>query len=640
MPTLESNITSSLTPFHMRSIIFFQLILLIQISNAQECTDGQSFYYEDLVPGEYDLSWVDGFGPEVAAWYGEHIVLLIEDEFTTDRNAVVMEQIVGVFDNLIEEFDLLTGHRPPHNSAWENRIRIDINYPKEGYGFGGAQHFDLGIHADIQAFNTTYNNWSNGVMTLDHVFFYELGRNYWFPLDRDPLQHDLNNPPHFQWVGGFNNFYPMIFTDRLSITDMTLGSFTLEEFIDFHMAHYEFYINSPEYNFENTWTTDLLPWDRNESLNILITAMLYDLYFEFGYEYIQDLIGVLQELPTPTDRKDYDQMITNWYVAVSIAAGKQMEEFFELLKWSIPENAIDRVDDYLSIASKYEKQELTISYEPFEYSKTLLLNQSTGFMSSWSGDLQLQEKSLTYPGIQTSGGSLVLNEENEDEYRYERLLQKGSCAESSIWLSFLIKANKVSTGACMVELGSSKLAPIGKTWGDEFAIAQISSGIKMLEDNVYWIVARTDIREGADDTYMWINPELDKKPSINEADSHLKSDLGGIGHVNILYQSHGEASYVIDEIRIGGSWEEVSLPTESFVIVDMTTSTSDLVNLETLQPLVYPNPVCAGCPINYDSHIRVFDVRGNALNVDFEAPVKPGMYVVNNSVVSELLFVY
>jgi len=610
----------------MRLFTILYFIAISQLLQSQTCTEGQTFYYEDLLPGEYDLSWVADFGPDVAAWYGEHVVLLIEDEGVTDRDHMIMEQIVAVFDRLIEEFDLLTAHRPPHTTPWENRIRIDINYPKEGYGAGGANHFDLGIHASIEAFNITYNDWVAGEKTLDHVFFYELGRNYWFPLDRDPLQHDLNNPPHYQWVGGFNNFYPMVFVERLGLEDMTIGTSHLNDFIEFHLDQYEFYINSLEYDFNNTWTTDLFPWDQSQSLNILITAMLYDLYQEFGYEYIKELIAVLQKIPTPTDRKDHNQMISNWYFAVSVVAEKHMVDFFDKLKWSIPDEAIERVDTYLNQDDLFEGGEYSIIYEPFVLPELSTVSKGNGYLSPWSGNMEFMESSLTYPGIDSKGGSLILKQDDENEFRYERLLRKGSCGVSTYWLSYLIKAQKGGIGACMIELGGSKKAPIGKTWGDEFAIAQISTRIKMQEDEVYLIVARMDVREGTDDTYMWINIELDSEPDTEKANAHLKTNIGGIGRLNILYQSHGDASYVIDEIRVGENWEEISEPIENFIIDDMTTPTNDVVGNEQQEFLIYPNPVCGGCSLNHDTEFVIYDQQGRLVSKGTKAPLLSGVY--------------
>lgn len=613
---------------HFRLIAVYVIsILFLDSVSAQWSCNPDTFFYEDIA--EYEGGLIQGFGPEVAAWYGRDVVVLIEKETISDRDPLIMEEILKSLDALAQQFDRITGRRPPNLQPLKGRMRIEINHPRDGYGAGGSHHQQIGIHADTLFLNTQYRNLEKGLNTMDHVFFWEMGRS-WYYLDVErPIDYQIkgNSLIYGYWVGGFNSLWPIILMDDLPSKDMTLYSLNLADFeTDIH-TQYQIYVSDTSYNWENSWNSQYLPWNPSKSLNELMSGTLVELYYRYGDEFISGLWREIPKLSIPESKDDHQAVRDNFYIAASLAAKEDLISFFNELRWQISSSAMAQVNEQLALFA--DNQELTISYEPFEYDGENSSN-FTGWFGLWNNynrttqvfesQFSLLESSLEYQNKEVIGGSLHLQGEDENEYRITRYLDKRyGCEGSSTWISFLVSTPQVANGACMVELGDSRRFPIGKGWGEKFTINDESTGVNITANQTYFVVGRLDSYFGNDTMLLWINPDLSAIPNDNEAVLHFGGyDAGELTSATILYQGHGSAEYTLDELKIGYTWEDVSGD------LSLITDSDDIGQAKRFQ--INPNPICAGCMLNVQESAKIYDPAGRLITSGSRAPDKPGVY--------------
>ncbi len=209
-------------------------------------------------------------------------------------------------------------------------------------------------------------------------------------------------------------------------------------------------------------------------------------------------------------------------------------------------------------------------YEPFDYAANAGLNGlngGNGFSNGWNitgnnGTIEVTGASLTYPNLMTGGNSLSIEMDGTtNSFWAERSLAGSFCPEGSeVWLSFLIKANKVADGHCFLIFGDGS---IGKKWGNGIYFKGTNVQLGLVDGETNLVVLKIESFNGADNVHIWTNPAIDgTPPDMNDPNLYFtdREDLGTNPKVALNVQRWGEGRYELDEFRVGDSFDDV-LPT-------------------------------------------------------------------------------
>jgi hypothetical protein len=206
------------------------------------------------------------------------------------------------------------------------------------------------------------------------------------------------------------------------------------------------------------------------------------------------------------------------------------------------------------------------SYEPFNYSAGSGIDGKsggTGWKNAWKipngkSLVKLDSEGLSYVKLAVSGGSLRMHpvEDKKGVQLLRDITGKMGMDETTMWMSFLVRANKVGDGHLFLLPNRFGAAEVGKVWGRSFGIFNMGCGKNMENGKTYFVVARYDFGEG-DTLAMWINPPLDSEPDVEKADKMIKTEIGSGSALEIQLQGWGQGDYNLDEIRFGSTWKEV-----------------------------------------------------------------------------------
>ena len=210
-------------------------------------------------------------------------------------------------------------------------------------------------------------------------------------------------------------------------------------------------------------------------------------------------------------------------------------------------------------------------YEPFDYSSGDIVgkNGGEGFGGAWtevirSGTVAFLPGSLSYEGLPVSGGSMRLSVDKDssaDGTRLARNISAGVGDGLTTWYSYLVKCETYQDGGIVIFPNGNAYAGFGKGWGPSFSIYMDTgtSAVSMEAGKTYLVVAKV---ENGTTAYLWINPSLAEEPVPEEAQvsEHMLGMpiTSGIGSITIDMQKHYGGVMVIDELRIGETWEQVT----------------------------------------------------------------------------------
>ncbi len=284
-------------------------------------------------------------GETVTAWLGKRTALVldgVDDPSKYDQK--VMTEIVQVLDDVFDAYDRVTGQSPKAGSrAFEGRATVEVS---SKVGGGLAHHGRLGVAIGDGFFKKLYHRFEKGEKTLDQVFFYEIARNYW-PRTFNPRidYHTTKGPKDYGWwTVGFNNAMSIFMPSEVEgITDMHYFGSGGQRFSDGMEANLAAYLEG-DYTWKEGWCINLVPWKERTSLNDLMTALLIRLHRENGgNEFIAKLYREIPKLPELKGRDDYQGARDNFYIASSLAAGKDLKKLYNELRWKLSDEAINRV---------------------------------------------------------------------------------------------------------------------------------------------------------------------------------------------------------------------------------------------------------------------------------------------------------
>ena len=286
-------------------------------------------------------------GKKVTVWFGKRVALVLDGEKPEQRDPKVMARICAALDGIFDAYQRVTQRKPKLDAPFKGRIRVEVS---SQVGGGLANHGRLGVGIGDGFFKGLYERVKAGTNTYDQVFFYEIARNYWMP-DMNPSidYHTSAGPQDYGWwTVGFNNAMAVVLPKQVpGIDDMFYFGQNGQQFAEGMEANLNEYLAHPEkYNWENSWCVRLLSWKENTSLNDLMTGLLLRLQREYGG--IAFMSGLYREIPRqrplPKNLSDYQAARDNFYAAASLAAKKDLWDFFtKELRWKISDAARQRV---------------------------------------------------------------------------------------------------------------------------------------------------------------------------------------------------------------------------------------------------------------------------------------------------------
>lgn len=216
---------------------------------------------------------------------------------------------------------------------------------------------------------------------------------------------------------------------------------------------------------------------------------------------------------------------------------------------------------------------LPAAYEPFDYEAEAPLDRldgGQGFGSSWriveqNSPLAVAATGLTYEGLATTGRALLVESTDADETNRRRpphvqivrdLNEPYGQPGTEVWTSYLIQGVQPAIGGIQINIGRTS---VGKGWGDRFTIYDASSSVKMMPGQTYLIVTRCTFHAGNDLMHMWVDPVPGKQPADSDADVITRRfENPEADTVTIGMQPYGRGRYLVDEIRIGATYEAVA----------------------------------------------------------------------------------
>ncbi|MFK8104596.1 MAG: GEVED domain-containing protein, partial [Saprospiraceae bacterium] len=208
------------------------------------------------------------------------------------------------------------------------------------------------------------------------------------------------------------------------------------------------------------------------------------------------------------------------------------------------------------------------AYEGFDYGTATVIdgqNGGTGWSTPWiagngtKGTRSIVDNSLVYQDLATSGGKLSVNPRKNIKLT-RGLVESYGAPGTTGWAAFLFSPQTLSKGRIQLEFGNTTALRFGKKNNNKFAINSLSTNITAEEGTTYFVVARFDFSNGADDVYLWINPDLSTEPALADADAVQSGFLAGFPQsIRLNMRSNDKkGAYFIDEVRVGCSWGDVA----------------------------------------------------------------------------------
>ena len=190
----------------------------------------------------------------------------------------------------------------------------------------------------------------------------------------------------------------------------------------------------------------------------------------------------------------------------------------------------------------------------------------SGWTSRWESNgsaasATVIEQGLQYEGLQTSGGALqlVASKDEKDTLVLSRGLQRSvGAASTSIWISCLFQARNQQVGDILLQLGDNPELSFGKPWSSNFGIYTSHSQVAVEDNQTYLLVAKLDIDSIQSTARLWVDPKLGPTPPAASAVVMHQAAFRPADTLKVKLQGYGRGSYVVDEIRVGPSFQAVT----------------------------------------------------------------------------------
>ncbi|MBB3699453.1 T9SS type A sorting domain-containing protein [Flammeovirga yaeyamensis] len=278
------------------------------------------------------------------AWVGNRVVIMIEGESPSSRSATTMNKVLDILDAMDAKFVEFSGlSNLPKQSSYKGLPVIEIVTDNCGYG-GLAYHGTRGMSTGKVLFNEVYDAANSGRNAIHQVFLYETARNFYLTRFNNKFDWIMNdNASNWGWwTVGFNNAQAVMIPTSLNYELLYYGQ-SLAQFREGMVSKFEYYLNNTQYNFDNTWRKDRLPWRQQSSVNDLMTGMIIYSYENFGGDaWIKKVYRYLESnvVSDRSSRTSYQECRDNVYKIWSLSANRNLEDFFERdMRWVISSSA-------------------------------------------------------------------------------------------------------------------------------------------------------------------------------------------------------------------------------------------------------------------------------------------------------------
>ena len=297
-----------------------------------------------------------------------------------DKYYYAMAIIIDNLDKLIDQFEITVGRIPTPYPYRNKPVRVEIAYINAG---GFAAHGISGMACGPAFLRYFYDSCldylddNTNLPKFEHIFTYELTRNYTFPDQFTPLfDYRLYNLSdrnkitktislnEWGWVNqGFVNVFGSLLTKNIqpAVNFSYVGN-TTEEFWDMMEKHLDIYINgynSGIYTWDNTFMYNRMIWTKNadnpngaESLDNLFSGILIRLWKNNGkYNFLKRFYNAIKlmnnrnayyflnvvnkssyidNLSTDTSNVKLNAQTAaeNFYIASSYGANKDLYNYF------------------------------------------------------------------------------------------------------------------------------------------------------------------------------------------------------------------------------------------------------------------------------------------------------------------------
>jgi hypothetical protein len=305
-----------------------------------------------------------------------------------------MAILIDNLDKLVDQFEITVGRIPYPNLYRDRRIRVEVSFIDTA---GLASHGFSGMACGPAFLKDYYNSCityiedNTQLPKIDHIFTYELCRNYIFPDDFtllfDYRLYDLSNRNNntktlsyweWGWVNqGFVNVLGGLLTKNIIPSiNFDYSGYNIEQFWNMMERHLDTYItglNNGIYTWDNTFMYSRMIWTKNidnpngaESLDNIYSGLLIRLWRNHGGKVF--LIRFFKAIKLMNNRNTYnflnlsnkldyiDNLSTdiynakltaqtaaeNFYIASTYGANQDLYTYFTVtLKRSIRQEARD-----------------------------------------------------------------------------------------------------------------------------------------------------------------------------------------------------------------------------------------------------------------------------------------------------------
>jgi len=293
------------------------------------------------------------------AYHGTRLVILIDDKPTDilalERSWVpdspeaktTMKFLITELERLYEAYDDVIGKVPRHFAGGPQvggkaiiQVASDIN------AAGRASHGEHWVVIDTGFFRNQLDFALTGSFTLEHVFGYEIMRNYIFD-DFSAFHHYIdNNPEEWGWINqGFVNCVGILLADSLGWPTNYYGQ-SREQFLGNPGISGDIvtYANNPNYTAENTFLVKFAPWEGGASVDAMWSMVLTLLFQQCGErDYLKRFFHFLPELKSrwpSSSGEEWQIAFENYYIASSVGCEGDLLTFFTtILKFPISQTA-------------------------------------------------------------------------------------------------------------------------------------------------------------------------------------------------------------------------------------------------------------------------------------------------------------
>ncbi len=240
----------------------------------------------------------------------------------------------------------------------------------------------------------------------------------------------------------------------------------------------------------------------------------------------------------------------------------------------------------LFVSSSYAVES---SYEGFEgYSEGNLVGLEvlgSGYAAdavwkSFGSEVTYQAEGLTYPGLPTTGGSIITIDSSSALYANLDLSESGPFAdligisgettlvgggdfEGQVYISFLVQGEYNNNWGGMTLYNPGEVILFGRTYQNTYFSTTLSGdpaigdpGTVFDTTKTHLIIAKIDFNANKDDVVsVWIDPDLRVNEASQAPTIKTVGQKSDVGFNFAVFRGDGEWHY--DELRIGKAWRDV-----------------------------------------------------------------------------------